>query len=168
MMEINTTPLIDVMLVLIIVLIMSIPVMTHATKLDMPQTNNPPPPVRPEVIQIDIDFDGTIVWNGTVVSGIPQLESFFRSEREQGAAAGNSPASRSPFALRNHGAGDGRGTAQSHEEDGLREHGGIPGLAKPLKLLGNFPPCGASNSQDALTVGLSNHTSRGLRTAARL
>ena len=85
MMEINTTPLIDVMLVLIIVLIMSIPVMTHATKLDMPQTNNPPPPVRPEVIQIDIDFDGTIVWNGTVVSGIPQLESFFRSaKREQG------------------------------------------------------------------------------------
>ena len=59
MMKINTTPLIDVMLVLIIVLIMSIPVMTHATKLDMPQTNNPPPPVRPEVIQIDIDFDGT-------------------------------------------------------------------------------------------------------------
>jgi biopolymer transport protein ExbD len=83
MMEINTTPLIDVMLVLIIVLIMSIPVMTHATKLDMPQTNNPPPLVRPEVIQIDIDFDGTIVWNGTVVSGIPQLESFFRSERDK-------------------------------------------------------------------------------------
>ena len=73
------TPLIDVMLVLIVVLIMSIPIMTHATKLDMPQTNNPPPPVRPEVIQIDIDFDGTIVWNGTVVSGIPQLESFFKS-----------------------------------------------------------------------------------------
>jgi len=81
MMELNMTPLIDVMLVLIVVLIMSIPIMTHATKLDMPQTNNPPPPVRPEVIQIDIDFDGTIVWNGTVVSGIPQLESFFRSAR---------------------------------------------------------------------------------------
>src|SRR5262252_5973721 len=79
MMEINTTPLIDVMLVLLIVLIMSIPVMTHATKLDMPQTNNPPPRVRPEVIQIDIDFDGTIVWNGTVVSGIPQLEGYFHS-----------------------------------------------------------------------------------------
>jgi biopolymer transport protein ExbD len=87
MMEINTTPLIDVMLVLIIVLIMSIPVMTHATKLDMPQTNSPPPPVRPEVIQIDIDFDGTIVWNGTVVSGIPQLESFFRSARQAAEAA---------------------------------------------------------------------------------
>jgi biopolymer transport protein ExbD len=89
MMEINTTPLIDVMLVLIIVLIMSIPVMTHATKLDMPQTNNPPPPVRPEVIQIDIDFDGTIVWNGTVVAGgIPQLEQYFRSARQGAEAAG--------------------------------------------------------------------------------
>jgi biopolymer transport protein ExbD len=88
MMEINTTPLIDVMLVLIIVLIMSIPVMTHATKLDMPQTNNPPPLERPEVIQIDIDFDGTIVWNGTVVSGIPQLESFFRSARVGAENAG--------------------------------------------------------------------------------
>jgi biopolymer transport protein ExbD len=83
MMELNMTPLIDVMLVLIVVLIMSIPIMTHATKLDMPQTNNPPPPVRPEVIQLDIDFDGTIVWNGTVVTGIPQLESFFRSERDK-------------------------------------------------------------------------------------
>jgi biopolymer transport protein ExbD len=88
MMEINTTPLIDVMLVLIIVLIMSIPVMTHATKLDMPQTNNPPPPVRPDVIQIDIDFDGTIVWNGTVVSGVPQLESFFRSARAAAESSG--------------------------------------------------------------------------------
>jgi biopolymer transport protein ExbD len=88
MMEINTTPLIDVMLVLIIVLIMSIPVMTHATKLDMPQTNNPPPPVRPEVIQIDIDFDGTIVWNNTPVQGIEQLESYFRSARVSAEAAG--------------------------------------------------------------------------------
>jgi biopolymer transport protein ExbD len=88
MMEINTTPLIDVMLVLIIVLIMSIPVMTHATKLDMPQTNNPPPPVRPEVIQIDIDFDGTIVWNNTPVQGIAQLESYFRSARVSAEAAG--------------------------------------------------------------------------------
>jgi biopolymer transport protein ExbD len=81
MMEINTTPLIDVMLTLLVMLIMTIPVMTHATKLDMPQSNNPPPPIRPEVIQIDIDFDGTIVWNGTVVTGIPQLETYFKSER---------------------------------------------------------------------------------------
>src|SRR5262245_42696786 len=89
MMEINTTPLIDVMLVLIIVLIMSIPVMTHATKLDMPQTNNPPPPVRPEVIELDIDFDGTINWNGTAVTGgIDQLEGYFRAARQAAEAAG--------------------------------------------------------------------------------
>ncbi len=85
MMEINTTPLIDVMLVLIIVLIMSIPVMTHATKLDMPQTNNPPPPVRPDVIQIDIDFDGTIVWNGTAVAAVSR--SSRRSPLRRGGTA---------------------------------------------------------------------------------
>jgi biopolymer transport protein ExbD len=89
MMEINTTPLIDVMLVLLIVLIMSIPIMTHATKLDMPQTNNPPPPIRPEVIQIDIDFDGTIVWNGTVVSWHSAARELLQVGAQQGSPAGN-------------------------------------------------------------------------------
>ena len=42
--------------------------MTHAVKLDMPQANNPPPiDLRPEVIDLEVDFDGTVVWNGTVV-----------------------------------------------------------------------------------------------------
>jgi biopolymer transport protein ExbD len=59
---------------------MTLPIMTHAVKLDMPQANNPPPPVRPEVIELEVDFDGTIVWNGTVVSGIDTLESYFRIE----------------------------------------------------------------------------------------
>ncbi len=77
MCDINTTPLIDVMLVLLIVLIFSIPIMTHAVKLDMPQANNPPPQdQRPEVI----DLDGTVVWNGTVVPNIETLESYFRTE----------------------------------------------------------------------------------------
>jgi biopolymer transport protein ExbD len=81
MCDINTTPLIDVMLVLLIVLIFSIPIMTHAVKLDMPQANNPPPPdQRPEVIDLEIDFDGTVVWNGTVVPNIETLESYFRTE----------------------------------------------------------------------------------------
>jgi len=44
MCDINTTPLIDVMLVLLVTLIVSLPIMTHAVKLDMPQNNNPPPP----------------------------------------------------------------------------------------------------------------------------
>jgi len=79
--DINTTPLIDVMLVLLVTLIITLPVMTHAVKLDMPNANNPPPPEqRPEVIELEVDFDGTIVWNGTVVQGLPQLEQFFRTE----------------------------------------------------------------------------------------
>jgi len=84
MVDINTTPLIDVMLVLLIMFIITIPVMTHAVKLDMPQPNaNPPPPVRPEVIDIEIDFDGTIVWNGTPIAGIEQLDGYFRQESQK-------------------------------------------------------------------------------------
>ena len=80
--EMNTTPLIDVMLVLLIMFIITIPVMTHAVKLDMPQPNpnQQRPPVPPEVIDLEVDFDGTVVWNGTVVPTIQQLESFLRSE----------------------------------------------------------------------------------------
>jgi biopolymer transport protein ExbD len=82
MCDINTTPLIDVMLVLLVTLIVSLPVMTHAVKLDMPQANQPPPPQdqRPEVIDLEIDFDGTVVWNGTVVQSLQQLEGYFREE----------------------------------------------------------------------------------------
>jgi biopolymer transport protein ExbD len=58
--------------------------MTHAVKLDMPQSNNPPPPdQRPEVIDLEIDFDGTIVWNGTPVQSMSQLESFFHTEADK-------------------------------------------------------------------------------------
>jgi biopolymer transport protein ExbD len=83
--DINTTPLIDVMLVLLVTLIVTLPIMTHAVKLDMPNPNNPPPPPnqQPEVIDLEIDFDGTIVWNGTPVSGLPQLEGYFGAERDK-------------------------------------------------------------------------------------
>jgi biopolymer transport protein ExbD len=81
MCDINTTPLIDVMLVLLVTLIVSLPIMTHAVKLDMPQSNNPPPPdQRPEVIDLEIDFDGTVVWNGTPVQSVQQLEGYFHTE----------------------------------------------------------------------------------------
>jgi biopolymer transport protein ExbD len=84
MCDINTTPLIDVMLVLLIMFIITIPVMTHAVKLDMPRpTNAPPPPVQPEVIDIEIDFDGTILWNGSVVENVDRLEVFFRQESQK-------------------------------------------------------------------------------------
>jgi biopolymer transport protein ExbD len=67
MSEMNTTPLIDVMLVLLIMLIITIPIQTHSVKLDLPAGHPPPPPVPPPVVNIDIDFDGTISWNGVEV-----------------------------------------------------------------------------------------------------
>ena len=64
MMDINTTPLIDVMLVLIIMLIITIPVQLHSVNLNMPAGTPPPQTKEPVVVTIDIDFDGTILWNG--------------------------------------------------------------------------------------------------------
>lgn len=78
MVEINTTPLIDVMLVLLIMLIITIPIQTHAVKLNMPVGNPPPPTVPPTVIQVDVDFDGTIIWNGKVIPDRGQLEEHFK------------------------------------------------------------------------------------------
>jgi biopolymer transport protein ExbD len=67
--DINMTPLIDVMLVLLIIFIITIPSQTHAVKIDNPNPSNPPPqnPVPPEVIDLSIDFDGTLLWNKTPV-----------------------------------------------------------------------------------------------------
>lgn len=82
MCDINTTPLIDVMLVLLVTLIVSLPIMTHAVKLDMPNPNsNPPPPDKPpEVIDLEIDSDGTVVWNGNPVQDLNVLEGYFHNE----------------------------------------------------------------------------------------
>ena len=80
MCDINTTPLIDVLLVLLVTLIITLPIMTHAVKLDLPQNQNPPPvTVQPEVIDLEIDFDGTVVWNGTPVT-MQQLDGYFATE----------------------------------------------------------------------------------------
>jgi len=81
MVDINTTPLIDVMLVLLIMLIITIPIQTHAVKLNMPVGNPPPPPVPPEVVTLEVDFDGTIIWNGENIDD-PTLQN-----RLRGAAA---------------------------------------------------------------------------------
>ena len=65
MMDINTTPLIDVMLVLLIMFIITIPPQTHAVKLDLPvPNNNPPPLVLPTKNTISTDAAGSIFWNG--------------------------------------------------------------------------------------------------------
>ncbi len=79
MIEMNMTPLIDVMLVLIIMLIITIPIQNHAVNLNMP-TGTPPPQVTPPtVVNIDIDFDGTILWDGNVVANQALLEDRMRS-----------------------------------------------------------------------------------------
>ena len=80
MIDVNTTPLIDVMLVLIVMLIITIPIQTHAVKLNMPVGNPPPPTEPPQVVKLDVDFDGTIFWNGE------QIERAALDDRFKGSA----------------------------------------------------------------------------------
>ena len=81
--EMNTTPLIDVMLVLLVMLIITIPIQSHAVKMDLP-TGHPPPLVTPPpVVDIDIDFDGSISWNGVSVPDRAALDARIRSAAAQ-------------------------------------------------------------------------------------
>ncbi len=76
MVDMNTTPLIDVMLVLLIMFIITIPVQTHATKLDLPPPNNNPTNVKPDFNVVAVDFLNTITWNDQQVS-LAQLRTYF-------------------------------------------------------------------------------------------
>lgn len=75
MMEMNMTPLIDVMLVLIIMLIITIPKQNHSVNLNMPVGKPPPQLTEPVVVTIDVDFDGAILWDNVAVPDRPTLES---------------------------------------------------------------------------------------------
>ena len=77
MIDMNVTPLIDVMLVLLIMLIITIPPQTHAVKLDLPvnQPNVPPPPIEPVKNTVGVTAQGTITWNGTPITE-DQLRSY--------------------------------------------------------------------------------------------
>jgi biopolymer transport protein ExbD len=79
MIDINTTPLIDVMLVLLVMLIITIPIQTHAVKLNMPVGTPPPPAEPPVVVTIEVDFDGMVLWNGETIADRPSLEARFES-----------------------------------------------------------------------------------------
>ncbi len=77
MVEINTTPLIDVMLVLLIMLIITIPIQLHAVNLNMPIDNHAPPPAPPVVIEVEIDNTGAVRWNGDLVQSGQVLNEKF-------------------------------------------------------------------------------------------
>jgi biopolymer transport protein ExbD len=74
---INTTPLIDVMLVLLVMLLVTIPAATHSVNLQMPIGDLAG--LKREVVEVEVDFDGTILWNGAVVDSFSQFESNCRS-----------------------------------------------------------------------------------------
>ena len=75
MVDMNTTPLIDVMLVLLIMLIITIPIQLHSVNMDMPPASNVKPLIEPEIVKIDIDETGRIFWNGAAVIDRKELES---------------------------------------------------------------------------------------------
>lgn len=84
MSEINMIPLVDVMLVLLIIFMITVPVATHAVKLDLPRAHNQPNLIEPETVTIAVSADGLVHWNGEVVSDEVL-------ERRLGAAAAATP-----------------------------------------------------------------------------
>ncbi|MES2832587.1 MAG: biopolymer transporter ExbD [Pseudomonadota bacterium] len=83
MIEMNMTPLIDVMLVLIIMLIITIPIQNHAVNLNMPTGAPPPPATPPVVVSLDINADGTVLWDKAVVPDRLQLEAKMKATAAQ-------------------------------------------------------------------------------------
>ena len=81
--NLNTTPLIDVMLVLIVTLIVSLPSMTHAVKLELARVAATDHRVPPQIINLDIDFNGTVIWNGTSVRDMQVLEGYYQAEAQK-------------------------------------------------------------------------------------
>lgn len=78
--DINTTPLIDIMLVLLVTLIIALPLLTHGVVIELPQGSPPAITPLPEAIDLDIEFDGTVLWNGTAVQSMQQLDGYLRAE----------------------------------------------------------------------------------------
>ena len=83
MLDVNVTPLIDVMLVLLIMFIITIPIQTHAVKLDLPvnQPNQPPPPIDPVKNVLSINAQDQVLWNGAPVT-FPQLRSYLDTTQQ--------------------------------------------------------------------------------------
>lgn len=84
MVDINTTPLVDVLLVLLVMLIITIPIQLHSVNIEMPSANAPPPPVDPVVVKIDVTADGRYLWNGEPLEGRAALDARLQAAAAQG------------------------------------------------------------------------------------
>ena len=73
--DMNTTPLIDVMLVLLIMFIITIPIQLHSVNMNMPPASNVKPPIEPEIVKIDINEASQIFWNGAIVADRNELQA---------------------------------------------------------------------------------------------
>ncbi|UUX96402.1 ExbD/TolR family protein [Aquabacterium sp. J223] len=81
--DINTTPLIDVMLVLLIMLIITIPIQLHSVNLNMPTGSPPPSALKPEVLRIDVDAASVVLWDGEALTTREELERRMAREAER-------------------------------------------------------------------------------------
>lgn len=81
MSEINTTPLVDVMLVLLVIFIITAPLLTHAVKIDLPQATSQPLEEKPEIIDLAVDADGQVFWNDVAI----EKEALIARMREESA-----------------------------------------------------------------------------------
>jgi biopolymer transport protein ExbD len=86
MSEINTTPLVDVMLVLLVIFIITAPLLTHAVRIDLPQASSQPVEQKPEIISISVDGVGKMYWNDT-----PLVEGELEARLQQAATAEPQP-----------------------------------------------------------------------------
>ena len=82
MSEINMTPLVDVMLVLLIIFIITVPVLTHSVKIDLPRADNTPNEIKPETVNLSVTADAAIHWNESVIT-FDELEQRLQSAATQ-------------------------------------------------------------------------------------
>lgn len=82
MSEINMTPLVDVMLVLLIIFIITVPVITHSVKVDLPQASQQPTEVKPDVVTLTVQRDGSLIWNDETLT-FENLELRFQAVARQ-------------------------------------------------------------------------------------
>ena len=129
MMDINTTPLIDVMLVLLVMLIITIPIQLHSVNLNLPTGNPPPPLVKPEVLKIDIDSSGAIYWNGEVIPDRATLEEKFTVAAAQAVQPELHLRPDKAREIRRRRRGDGVGAAAGDDQDRHRRQRAVHRVA---------------------------------------